>query len=256
MDAFRLDGKVVIIAGASSGMGARAAEILSDAGAKVYILARRENRLKELTDKINAAGGSCAYSAADVSDEAACKAAVGDCVAQFGRVDGLVFASGIEGKHTLLDPITEQLDVENGRAVMNVNYFGFVAMAKYCIEEMQKVGGGSIVAIGSAAAIKTRCGEFSYSASKGAMRTAARVIGALAGPLNIRCNSILPGLVATEISEEYLKNTDFVNEFLKGVPIGKVGTTDDIGNCILYLVSDASKWMTGQEIVLDGGMIC
>lgn len=256
MDAFRVDGKVVIIAGASSGMGARAAELLADAGASVFILARRENRLKALAEKIAANGGKCSYAVTDVGDEEACESAVKACVKEFGKVDALVFASGIEGKHSLLEPIEEQIDVENVRNVMNVNFFGFCSMVKNVLPEMKKAGGGSIVAIGSAAAVKSRIGEFAYSSSKGAMRTAVKIIASLAGGYKIRCNSILPGLVATEISEAYLENKEFVAEFLKGVPIGEVGTVDDIGNCIQYLVSDASKWVTGQDFILDGGMIC
>ncbi|MCC8141433.1 MAG: SDR family oxidoreductase [Lachnospiraceae bacterium] len=256
MDAFRMDGKVSLVAGASSGMGAGTAKVLAEAGSKVFILARRENKLQAVKDEIVANGGVCEYMVCDTSSEENCKAAVEACIKAFGRLDALVYSAGIEGKSTLYSPVEDQFDAENLQEVMSINYYGAYYLIQYSYPEMVKVGGGSIVDISSVAATTSGKTAIDYASSKGAMRSMVRTLARLIGPQKIRINSILPGMVATEMTEAYMKDPAFMDQFIPQIPLRDSGYPEDIGNAVLFLVSDASRYITGTDLVVDGGMTC
>ncbi|MCD7733287.1 MAG: glucose 1-dehydrogenase [Oscillospiraceae bacterium] len=256
MDAFRMDGKVALVAGASSGMGAGTAKILAEAGAKVFILARRENKLASVQKEITSNGGVCEYMVCDTFSEENCKNAVDACVKAFGRVDALVYCAGIEGSSTLYSPVEEQFEADNLHNVMSVNFDGIYYMIKYVYPEMVKVGGGSIVDISSVAAIRSGMSSVAYASSKGAMWSMVKTLARMVGPQKIRVNSILPGMVETEMTQDYVKDPAFLEQFIPTIALRDSGKVEDIGNTVLFLVSDASRYITGQDIVVDGGMTC
>ncbi|MCD8005490.1 MAG: SDR family oxidoreductase [Oscillospiraceae bacterium] len=256
MDAFRMDGKVALVAGASSGMGAGTAKILAEAGAKVFILARRESKLAKVQKEITDNGGICEYMVCDTSSEENCKNAVDACVKAFGRLDALVYCAGIEGSSTLYSPVEEQFEADNLHNVMGVNFDGIYYMIKYVYPEMVKVGGGSIVDISSVAAIRSGMSSVAYASSKGAMWSMVKTLARMVGPQKIRVNSILPGMVETEMTQDYVKDPAFLEQFIPTIALRDSGKVDDIGNTVLFLVSDASRYITGQDIVVDGGMTC
>ncbi len=256
MEAFDIDGKVALIAGASSGMGAGTAKILAEAGAKVFILARREEKLQAVKDAITEKGGTCEYMVCDTSSEDNCKAAVEACVQAFGQLDALVYCAGIEGKTTLYTPPEEQFNSDNLHDVMGVNFNGAYYMIEYAYPELVKFGGGSIVDISSVAATNSGMASIDYAASKGAMRSMVKTLARMIGPKKVRINSILPGMVETEMTEAYINDSAFLEQFIPQIPLRDSGKVEDIGNTVLFLISDASRYITGQDIVVDGGMTC
>ena len=251
---FRLDGRVALVTGASSrGIGNASAKILAEAGAKVFLVARREERLRAAVAEIEAAGGAAGYAVADVSDEAQCKAAVDACVARFGGVDVMVLASGISGlTERSLD---DAFDTDNYRKVLGTNMDGVYFMMKYGYAECAKGGQGSIVLVNSLAGFSAR-GSAAYAASKGAMRAWTHNFAKKLAPLKVRVNAVIPGLVDTDMThpegmDELFEK--YVAPAVAEIPLGRLGTVDDIANGVLYLASDASEWVTGHSILIDGG---
>ena len=237
-------------------MGSGTAKILAEAGAKVFILARRESKLLDVQKGITSNGGICEYMVCDTSSEESCKNAVDACVNAFGRLDALVYCAGIEGSSTLYSPVEEQFEADNLQNVMSVNFNGIYYMVKYVYPEMVKAGGGSIVDISSVAAIKSGMSSVAYASSKGAMWSMVKTLARMVGSQKIRVNSILPGMVETEMTKDYIKDPAFLEQFIPNIALRDSGKVEDIGNTVLFLVSDASRYITGQDIVGDGGMTC
>lgn len=252
MDKFCLKGKVALITGSSSGMGRETARLFAKCGAKVFLAARRENRLEEIKAEIEAAGGEAGYLKTDVSKEEDCKAAVKACVEQFGRLDILVNSAGIGGSARGLEG---ELDTDLLNRVMNIDLYGVLFMIKYSYPEMNKVGGGSIVSISSIAALKNM-GCVAYAAAKGGIKSADLTLACYLSPLKIRINSIYPGGILTEMSEKALEDKELHDSICKAVPLGYIGFAEDIAYCALYLASDASSYVTGQTLIVDGGWTC
>ena len=249
---FNLEGKTALVAGASSGIGRSSAVLLSEAGANVFIVARREARLLELQASIEANGGTCGFFVADLSIEENCKASVEACVQHFGGVDILVNSVGINTGR-----IEDAFDTENYRYVMRVDLDASVFMIKYAHPFMEKAGGGSIINISSSAGVKAMVlSGIPYTASKGALRSLTRMWGKQFGPAHIRVNSIYPGCILTEMTQGSFGNPELIPLFTKDVPMGTIGEADDIGYCVLYLASPASAYVTGQDFIVDGGLTC
>jgi NAD(P)-dependent dehydrogenase (short-subunit alcohol dehydrogenase family) len=251
---FRLDGRVALVTGASSrGIGNGSAKILAEAGAKVFLVARREERLRAAAAEIEAAGGSAAFAVADVSDEAQCKAAVDACVSRFGGVDVMVLASGISGLAE--KSLDDAFDTDNYRRVLGINMDGVYFMMKHGYAECARGGHGSIVLVNSLAGFSA-AGSAAYAASKGAVRAWTQNFAKKLAPLGVRVNAVVPGLVDTEMTHPEGMDDLFekcVAPAAAKVPLGRLGTIDDIANGVLYLASDASSWVTGHSILIDGG---
>jgi NAD(P)-dependent dehydrogenase (short-subunit alcohol dehydrogenase family) len=252
MGKFDMHDKVVLVTGASSGIGRASAELLANMGASVFITARREERLQQIKADIEAKGGICAYQVCDVSKEGDCKAAVEACINQFGKLDVLVNSAGISGSTPNL---SEQFETDNFNNVMRINFDGVFYMIKYAYEECAKTGGGSIINISSVAALRGS-GPVVYTAAKGAIKSLTRKLGKEFGPMNIRINSVYPGLIETEMTAEAIANKEYYDSRIKDIPLGRVGQAEDIAYCVLYLASDASAFVTGQDFVVDGGSTC
>lgn len=248
---FDLSGRVALITGGGSGIGKGCAKILADAGAKVMIVGRRMAKLEEAKAEIEAAGGICEIFSADLSEEAGC-AAMADAVMEcFGRVDILINSAGSRGAHGKLE---EEFSTENYQHTMDADFTSTFMSIKYIYPKMEQ-GKGSIINIASLAGLYAR-GPIVYSAAKGAVKSFSRTIAKRFGSLGIRVNTIYPGFIVTEMTEKALEDPATRQRFLDESPLGRIGEVEDVALCALYLASDASRFVTGQDFVVDGGVTC
>lgn len=249
MDKIVLDEKVVLIAGASSGMGRATAQYLAEAGCKVMVAARREENLKALVAEIVAAGGEADYVKLDVTSEEDCEKAVKATVEKYGRLDGVVNSAGA-GQNP--GGIEENFDSELMEHIMKIDFFGIHNMEKAAWPALRDSGGGSIVNVSSIAAFvnfETRC----YSSAKAATIAMDRTTASLCGPLGIRVNTICPGPVKTEMTAEAFASEFAQQMYMKRMPMRRFGEAEDIAYMAAFLISDMSSWITGQAFNIDGG---
>ncbi|MBR4333428.1 MAG: SDR family oxidoreductase [Clostridia bacterium] len=252
MNAFDLTGRVALITGGGSGIGKGCAKILADAGAKVVIVGRRMNKLEEVKAEIEAAGGKCACFSADLTNEENCRAMVDFCVSTFGRLDILINSAGGRGAHGALE---DEFSTQNYEETMAVDFTSTFMAVKYAYPECAKNGVGSIINIASLAALQAR-GPIVYSAAKGAVRAFSRTLAKRLGDQKVRVNTIYPGFIITEMTAGVKDRPDMRERFEKESPLGLLGEVEDIGYCALYLASDAARFVTGQDFVIDGGATC
>ena len=256
-DICSVEGRVAIITGASSrGIGNCAAKELAKHGAKVCLVARREEKLQEAVAEIEQAGGAAMYVVADVSKEEDCKKAVESCVAKFGKLDIMVLASGIAGNPPR--SLDDMFDTDEYRRVLAINLDGVFFMVKHGYKECAKGGQGSIVFINSLAGFKA-AGFVPYAASKGALRAWTKLLAKKFAPMGVRVNAVIPGMIDTDMTHPQGYDEMFQGiaaNAVKGIPLGRVGTPEDCARGILYLASDASSWTTGDSLAIDGGELC
>ena len=251
----RVAGKVAIVTGATSGLGAAAARRLAEEGANVLVTGRDEGRGQAVVDSIAAAGGEARFQPLDVTDEDAWQATVDGAMAAHGRLDILVNNAGI----TRAEPIAE-VTLETWRRIMAVNADGVFLGTRSAILAMRRTGGGSIVNMSSVLGIVGTAHLAAYTASKGAVRyfTKCVALECARDGSGIRVNSIHPAFIATPMMDEtairMFGDADAGRrEFGKLHPVGHVGEPDDIANGVVYLASDEAKFVTGTELVIDGG---
>ena len=248
---FDMSGRVALVTGASShGIGNQSARTLAEHGARVFLVARREDKLKAACEEIEAAGGEAGFYACDASTEDACKAAVEACVERFGRLDVMVLAAGSSGLSER--SMDDAFDTDNWRFIQSINLDSIFYMVKYGWQECAKNGVGSIIPVSSLAAWHA-AGSTAYTATKGAIRALTNKWGKLLAPHGIRVNALYPGFIDTDMTHGAVTNEAFANMTLPRIPLGRFGTVDDCANAVLFLASDASSWMTGQHLVVDGG---
>lgn len=246
----RLTGKVAIITGAASGQGAVEAKLFADEGAKVIATDLNETLLNEVVAEINAKYGDVALAIKhNVAEEAEWIRVVEQAVEKFGKVNVLVNNAGISGKtHTL-----EDITVEEWNLVMNINALGNFLGMKHVVPEMKKVGGGSIVNISSLAGINGYGSLTPYAASKGATRILTKGAANQLGPDNIRVNSVHPGFVDTPMIAQYTSNEEAYNHLVSAIPLRTIAQPEDIAYSVIYLASDEARFVTGEELIIDGG---
>jgi NAD(P)-dependent dehydrogenase (short-subunit alcohol dehydrogenase family) len=254
----QVQGKVALITGAAAGIGAACAEALAAEGARVVLTDLDDARGEALAAKLRDAGHQALYLHQDVVDEARWAEVIAAIEAQFGRLDVLVSNAGIAIMKPLLDMTLVEWRRQNA-----VNIDGVFLSVKYAIPAMRRAGGGSIIMMSSIAGIRGSAGLAGYSASKGAVRLFSKSValecaGARDG---IRCNSVHPGVIETDIWQKMPQGTqDGRNAPIDPrqlaaniVPLGEAGTAADIAAGVVFLASDASRHMTGSELVIDGG---
>jgi len=240
----RLEGKVAIITGAASGMGAEEARIFAREGARVVVAdIREEGRMVEA--EINEAGGEAVFLRLDVTSEDSWKRVVAETVSRFGKLDLLVNNAG-----TIVP--RDDLSEEAWDRVMDVNAKGVFLGMKQAIPEMRKVGGGSIVNISSISGIigQHRV-HMGYNASKGAVRIVTKSAAVQYGKEGIRVNSVHPGMMPPmreDLSDQKVRGLE-----LQKVPLGRYGRTEEVAYAVLFLASDEASYVTGSELLVDGG---
>lgn len=249
----RLQNKVALITGGANGLGAAIALRMCEEGCAVMITDRDAGGQK-LADKLQAAGHKAAFLACDVTNEAQVKASVQAAVDRFGKLDVLVNNAGIEG----VNKPTDQMELAEWEAVMAVNATGVFLCTKHAIAPMRKAGGGSIVNISSIYGLVGGADVPPYHASKGAVRTMSKNDALSFAPDKIRVNSIHPGFIFTAMVDRYVKNAGLEHDAAKVAldalhPLGGTGHPDDIAWGVVYLASDQARWVTGSELVIDGG---
>lgn len=246
----RLTGKVAIITGAASGQGAAEARLFADEGAKVIATDLNEGLLNEVVEEINEKHGDVALAIKhNVAEEAEWIRVVEQSVEKFGKVNVLVNNAGISGNiHTL-----EEITVEEWHKVMNINALGNFLGMKHVVPEMKKAGGGSIVNISSLAGINGYGSLTPYAASKGATRILTKGAANQLGPDNIRVNSVHPGFVDTPMIAQYTSNEEAYNYLVSAIPLRTIAQPEDIAYSVIYLASDEARFVTGEELIIDGG---
>jgi cyclopentanol dehydrogenase len=247
----KLDQKVALISGAARGMGAATAKKFAREGAKVILSDIRDAEGAKVKETISAEGGEAVYLQLDVTDESDWQNAVATAMSRYGALHILINNAGIGIPRV---PIHE-LAVEDWDRVMAVNARGTFLGTKHAIPAMQRSGSGSIVNISSVAGIgQATHQEPAYAASKAAIRVFTKVTAAQHARDKIRCNSIHPGPIDTDMIHAAMDEAALAQR-LQRVPLGRLGTVDEIVALILFLASDDSSYMTGGEVVIDGGAL-
>ena len=250
--AFDLMGRAALITGGGSSIGRGCAVALAAAGARVMVVGRRLSKLEKVKAEIESAGGVCECFSADLTEEASCKAMVDACVESFGRLDILINSAGGRGAHGDLDL---EFSAENLRDTMALDFDSTFNAIKYAYPQMEKSGGGSIINIASLAALRAS-GPIVYSAAKGAIKSMSKTLAKRLGGMRIRVNTIYPGFIVTEMTAGVMDHPEIRAKYESESPLGLLGQAEDIAYCALYLASDAAKFVTGQDFVVDGGATC
>ena len=244
----RLEGKVAIISGGARGMGAVEARLFTQEGAKVVIGDILEEDGRRTVQDINQAGGQALFVRLDVTREEDWRRAVGETVSRFGGVDILVNNAGIYR----ISPL-EETSEELWRQIMEVNVNGVFLGTRTVIPEMKTGGGGSIVNISSTAGLVGSPNTSAYQASKGAVRIFTKATAIEYARDGIRANSVHPGAIDTDMIAVLLKDPAERQQRLDAIPLGRIGTAEEVAYGVLYLASDESSFVTGAELVIDGG---
>ncbi|HEY1713895.1 MAG TPA: 3-oxoacyl-ACP reductase family protein [Solirubrobacteraceae bacterium] len=248
LDSFRLDGKVAIVTGASSGLGVAFARGLAQAGADVAICARRADRLQQTLQAVEAEGRRCVAVEADVSNVEDCGRVVERTTSELGRVDVLVNNAGIG---TAVPATREPPD--DFRRVIDINLMGSYWMAQACARAMSE--GGSIVNIGSVLGSTTAgLPQAAYASSKAAIIGLTRDLAQQwTGRKGIRVNALAPGFFPSEMTDQYPDG--YLDQMMWRVPAGRVGRSEELVAALVFLASDASSYVTGIVLPVDGGLL-
>ncbi len=245
----RVAGKVALISGGAGGIGSATARLLAKEGAAVIIGDILEDEGRAAEAQIAEAGGKALFVNLDVTSEDSWRNAVQSAVASFGRLDILVNNAGVSQRGGVEETTSEAWD-----KVMDINVKGVFLGTQAVIPEMRKAGGGSIINISSIYGLVGSGGSAGYHASKGAVRIFNKSTAIQYASENIRANSVHPGFIDTPMTRAHHDNPNIHEERVAKTPIGRMGRPEDIAAGILYLASDESSFVTGSELVIDGGM--
>ena len=245
----RLEGKVAIITGGARGQGATEARMFAQEGASVVIGDVRDELGMQVEAEIRELGGEAVYLHLDVTSNDDWQRAIDTAEQQFGKVDVLVNNAAIVLRKDIEETTSEDWD-----NIMDINAKGVFLGTRAVIPAMRRAGGGSIVNISSISGLVS-IGPPAYIATKGAVRLFTKSTAIQYASENIRANSIHPGSVDTDMRREGLgsQTTEEIQARVDNIPLGRVGTTEDIAYGVLFLASDESSFMTGSEVVIDGG---
>ena len=246
----RLSGKVTLITGASSGLGRVAAELFAREGASVVVADIVDG--DDVVSAIDAEGGEATFVSCDVTDDESVKNAVAHAVATFGGLQVLYNNAGVMLGD---DDGPETTSIETYDKTMDINVKGVLLGCKHAIPAMRASGGGSIVNVASFVAhMGAATPQVAYTASKGAVLAMTREIAVIYARQGIRANALCPGPVMTPLLAKFLSDEAKRNRRLVHIPMGRFGEPHEIAQGALFLASDESSWMTGQSLVIDGGI--
>ncbi|MCH8827545.1 MAG: glucose 1-dehydrogenase [Chloroflexi bacterium] len=245
----RLEGKVALISGGARGQGAAEAVLFASEGAAVVIGDLLENEGRQVEAQINESGGRALFVKLNVTSSDDWKNAVSKAVDTFGKLDVLINNAGIYSRTPIEDTTEEEWD-----RIMDVNAKGVFLGTKHSIKAMREAGGGSIVNVSSTAGLVGSGRGSAYSTSKGGVRLFTKNAAIQLAKDGIRSNSVHPGPIDTEMIADNIGTPEGLAASISRIPLGKVGTVDDVAYGVLFLASDESSFMTGSELVIDGGI--
>jgi len=244
----RLDGKVALITGAGGGIGRTEAALFAREGAVVIVTDVSAQAGEKVVDEIKRNGGKAEFMKLDVTVPEEWQKVVNEVMKKYGKVDILVNNAGI-----LIPKSTEETTPEEWERVIKINLTGTFFGCKYILPAMKKAGGGSIINTSSIVGIVAFPNEPSYDASKGGVRILTKAVAADYAKYNIRVNSLHPGNTRTEMNEPWLKDPEKIKELIGPTLLKRVAEPIEIAYGALFLASDESSFMTGAELVIDGG---
>ncbi|MCC7369357.1 MAG: SDR family oxidoreductase [Chloroflexi bacterium] len=251
IDLFRLDGRVALITGGGGAIGTAMAGGLASAGASILIVDRRQDAAEATVKALRDAGADAAAVEADVTNEDDVKRAVQAAVSRWGRLDILINGAGIGARHP-----AEGYPLERWKTVLDINLTGTFLFCREAGAVMLRAGKGSIINIASIAGLVGYNGNPAYLASKGGVVQLTRALAVEWATRGVRVNAIAPGVIATEmVAKQVELEPDFYVEFRKKHPVDRFGTVDELVGPAMLLASDASSFLTGQTIAVDGGYV-
>jgi 3-oxoacyl-[acyl-carrier protein] reductase len=243
-----LSGRVALVTGASQGIGRTVALRLAKDGATVAAAARNQEKLNELVTEITAAGGTASAFTLDVADEEQVKTTVKAVIAQFGKVDILVNNAGITR-----DQLVMRMKRADWDAVLQTNLTSAYLCIQAVMSSMLKQRWGRIINITSIFGQMGQAGQANYSASKAGLIGLTMAIAREVGSRNITCNAIAPGFIETAMTA--VLSDEFKQAAVKQIPLGRVGTSDDVASAVAFLASDDASYITGHVLNVNGGML-
>ena len=245
----RLAGKVALISGGARGMGAAEARLFAREGARVVVADVLEAEGQAVAAEVSAGGGQSVFARLDVTSESDWAQAIALAVSRFGALNVLINNAGIGGSSRVEDTTAEAWD-----RVMDVNAKGVFLGTKAAIPAMRRAGGGSIVNIASQLGLVGMDDSSpQYTASKGAVRLLTKTTALQYAREGIRCNSVHPGPILTPMTEHRRADPVVYKRMLSRIPLGRYGEAAEVAYAVLYLASDESAFVTGSELVIDGG---
>lgn len=250
-DMFKVNGKIAIVNGGAGGIGAALAMGLGKQGATVVVASRNQAAIEAAAEKIAAESGSEAIGIpVDVTDEASMQALADKVKERYGRIDILINAMGINIKHDAFD-----YDMADWDKLFNINVKGTMIACKVVGRIMRNQGGGAIVNLSSVRGIRGYTGgNTGYCATKGSVELITKALALEWAPHNIRVNALGPALVITPGTKHIAENPELAKKYASIVPLGRIGMPEDMVGAVNFLASDASSFVTGQTIYVDGGL--
>jgi 3-oxoacyl-[acyl-carrier protein] reductase len=243
-----LSGRVALITGASQGIGRACALRLAASGATVAVAARNQEKLAELVQQVNASGGKASAFPVDVADEEQVKTAFKAALGQLGKIDILVNNAGITR-----DQLVMRMKRADWDSVLNTNLTSAYLCIQQVIGSMLKQRWGRIINITSVFGQTGQAGQANYAASKAGLIGLTMAIAREVGSRNITCNAVAPGFIETAMTSGF--SEDFRQTALKAVPLGRVGTPEDVASAVAFLASEEASYITGHVLNINGGML-
>ena len=243
-----LSGRIALITGASQGIGRACALKLAASGATVAVAARNQEKLAELVQQIEASRGKASAFPLDVADEEQIKTAFKSALGQLGRIDILINNAGITR-----DQLVMRMKRSDWDAVLNTNLTSAYLCIQQAIGSMLKQRWGRIINVTSVFGQMGQAGQANYASSKAGLIGLTMAIAREVGSRNITCNAVAPGFIETAMTSSF--SEDFKQNALKNIPLGRIGTPEDVANAVAFLASDEASYITGHVLSVNGGML-